>query len=143
MDTSSAPVDVFYHYDSANPNLDGGRLSLALPNGTYHVSLANVYVQHDPTYSPSSATGYLVLDSSETINRGICVVSREGDKRKRGEVAFPLNNPDQARPSTSIYNPMVLTLDETLGVSYYDDSFKQVKSVLRLVVTIHLVKQKS
>jgi hypothetical protein len=143
MDPGWSPVDVFYQYDSANPNLDSKRLSLAVPAGTYHASLANIYVQHDPNYTPPASTAYLVLDASDTINRGICIVSLEGDKRKRGEVVFPLNNPDQPRPSTAVYNPMVLTPDETLGVSYYDDSFKPVKSVLRIVVTVHLVKQKA
>ena len=143
MDSASSPFDAFFHYDSANPNLDQGRLTLQVPtDGNYHVTLSNIYVQHDPNYVPSPATAFIVLDSSDNVNRGICAVGRQGTKGKRGEVAFPLNNPDQPRPSTTVYNYMKLSPDETLGVAYYDDTFQPVKTVVRLVMTIHLVKQK-
>ena len=137
--------DVFYHYDSANVNLgDERRVTISVPvEGVYQVSLANIYVQFDPAYVPPVSTAYLVLDTNETVNSGICIVSREKDKRKVGEVPFPLSNPDQARPGTSVYNFVRLSPGETIGVSYYDDSYQRVKAqILRIVVTIHLQTKK-
>lgn len=136
--------DVFYHYDSANPNLaDEKRLAVSVPaEGVYQVSLANIYVQFDPVYAPPVSTAYLVLDTNENVNSGICIVSREKDKRKVGEVPFPLSNPDQSRPGTSIYNFVRLSPGETIGVSYYDDNYQKVKTILRIVVTIHLQTKK-
>ncbi len=141
MDT----FDVFYHYDSANVNLgDDRRLSISVPaEGYYQVSLANLYVQFDPSYTPSPATGYLVLDTCDTVNQGICIISRRSEKGRIGEVPFPLSNPEQPRPSSPIYNIMRLSPGESVGVSYYDDNYQRVKTgVLRIVVTIHFVAKK-
>lgn len=137
--------DGFYHYDSANPNLlDDKRMAIMVPvEGYYQVSLSNLYIQFDPSYVPPISTAYLVLDPSETINNGICVVGRKGEKGKIGQVPFPLSNPNDARPGVSVYNFMKLVPGETIGISYYDDSYQKVKAgILRIIVTIHLQTKK-
>lgn len=136
--------DVFYHYDSANPNLsDDKRLALAVPEeGSYQISVANIYVKFDAAYTPPVSTAYLVLDTNENPNRGICVVGRRGEKGKISEINFPLSNPDQSRPSSSVYNFVRLSPGETIGVSYYDDNYQKIKTVERLIVTLHLQSKK-
>lgn len=137
MSAGPKNFEVFVSYDFNSDDLnDDKSLDIFVPEQDwYWVSLKHVAIEFPNGFVPDAFVGYIgISNMQENITGKTFMV---GYGCPKGKVLFPLLNPDNARPSSRIYNKIRLRPDDTMKICYYDKDMVAITPA-KLVVTIHI-----
>lgn len=133
---TTAPYDIFVFYDSRNPLLSDGHLTVNTPNQNwYWMSLQSIILEFPNGYTPDTYAGFLGVHGLE--DSLISSSTYIGPFQTRGKLLFPLQNPGDTNPTCKIYNRLRINRSDTIKVSYYDNTMTEV-AMTTITLTMHI-----